>query len=119
LGIHLITYTVTDVNGCTSISTKEIEVTICQAIEGLEENIRITLYPNPAMYYLTITISNTEDMEWIEIFDMLGNKIISDKMNGNSQTELFFDISEIPSGSYLIQIIGNKSVYTEPFIISR
>jgi len=119
LGIHLITYTVTDVNGCTSISTKEIEVTICQAIEGLEENIRITLYPNPAMYYLTITISNTEDMEWIEIFDMLGNKIISDKMNGNSQTELFFDISEIPSGSYLIQIIGNKSVYSEPFIISR
>ncbi|MBK7038419.1 MAG: T9SS type A sorting domain-containing protein [Chitinophagales bacterium] len=119
LGNHIITYTFTDVNGCTSVSSQEIEVTICQAIDNIINNVTINIFPNPAISDITISISNAEEVERIEIFDLLGNKLISEQVNGIAEMELFYDISDIPSGTYLIYLKGNSEFYSRSFIISR
>ena len=97
----------------------EIEVTICQAIDNIINNVTINIFPNPAISDITISISNAEEVERIEIFDLLGNKLISEQVNGIAEMELFYDISDIPSGTYLIYLKGNSEFYSRSFIISR
>ncbi len=119
LGTHSITYTYTDDNGCTSVSIQEIEVTICQAIDNIIPKVMINIYPIPAISDITISISNAEDVERIEIFDLLGNRIISEQVNGVVEMELFYNISDIPSGTYIVQIIARNCIYSEQLIITR
>ena len=119
LGSHIITYTYTGDNGCTSVSSSEIEVTICQAIDDIILEININIFPNPAMSDMNIKINNGEDVEWIEILTMTGQKIKSEKINGNPQIELSYDISALPSGNYIIQVLCDAKIYREPLIISR
>lgn len=83
--------------------------------EDFYEASTITIYPNPAenrFYIQGENINNTE----VIILDSQGRKI--NLPYSISKDKLSFDSKMIPSGIYLIQVIGNKINETKRLIIN-
>ena len=60
-------------------------------------NNAISLYPNPVKNTLHINIANDQDLEKLQVFNVLGKKIIEQKGT-------IIDFSEIASGVYVLKI---------------
>lgn len=73
-----------------------------QALPMDDATNAISIYPNPANSgnYFSIK-SPTEAMKIVSIFDLVGNPIQSFRFIG---TEYKVDLSQIPSGIYLVKI---------------
>ena len=82
----------------------------------------INIFPNPVSNNLNISISEvTEDKYSFELFDLLGNFVYSFGIHpiNTFNTELNFDVTAIPSGSYLLKIESMKNTIIKPIIINR
>ena len=76
---------------------------------SLTENVSdIQLYPNPTMGSFIVTFKNSETHN-IKIMDLNG-KVVTNNQN-ISQKKWQFDISNYPSGTYLIEILPEKVIY--------
>ena len=73
----------------------------------------ISIHPNPAKGELIVT-SNELPITNIEIFDVLGNKVLSHISNHLHQTSI--NISDIPAGTYFIQLKTEKGIVTKKFV---
>jgi hypothetical protein len=67
------------------------------------EDTKIVLYPNPTTKELTIS-HTSERAERVVMYDMTGALVRSDVVNG----EATWDVSALPSGSYMLGIPGGK-----------
>jgi hypothetical protein len=68
-----------------------------------------SMYPNPAQ--TMVTLSNNEMMKQYSITDLNGRIV---KAGGlNNVTEANVDVSELSSGIYLVNIIGEKGNITQ------
>jgi len=80
-------------------------------------NSDIQIYPNPANDHLTINLSKIDDEYTIEIKSIDGKPIVSyQNLSGNSQK---IDVSELPNGSYLLNISTKSQSNVFKFVISR
>ena len=72
---------------------------------------KLSIYPNPAKNEIIIITKDEETkIQALALFSSNGNKILSTKINTPSN-EYFFDVSDLSSGIYIIQIElnnGNK-----------
>jgi hypothetical protein len=76
------------------------------SIEEISMNANnFAIYPNPARNQLFIERENLEDCEF-SIFNLLGEKVISGKLNENIKT---INISFLPSNVYILRI-ANETV---------
>lgn len=101
---------VTGDNGCQALSNS-IHVEISSIDNYLPAGM--TIYPNPATSKLFIQWNEQpNDFSQIEIFDVLGNKIITKKLESN----LEIDLNSVKSGMYFIQISHNNKLFTSRFI---
>ncbi len=80
-------------------------------IDPLNQIQDITIYPNPANNFLFVS-TNYADIKSITIFNTNSQLI---KMCDPNQSQ--FDISNIPSGFYIIKIACQDEMYTEKLII--
>ncbi|TXE20006.1 T9SS type A sorting domain-containing protein [Psychroserpens burtonensis] len=69
--------------------------------------------PNPAISKLNINLSQNFDRTDIIVYDILGKKIFSKKLNGLSSQ---IDVSKWNSGVYLVRISTNKKTLTKRFV---
>ena len=112
-------YEITDSNGITNSSTNPLSITmtenmIVEAIftstAGINDNINLDfiVFPNPVSNLLNIQLN--EEINNIEIFNLIGQKIIE------SNTKQI-NVSNLENGVYLIKVntISNKSV-TKRFV---
>ena len=67
-------------------------------VETLTEKKNSHVYPNPANNYIIVEGS---DIQEVEIFDMMGRKLISHK----AETSSTIDVSGLSSGIYLVRTI--------------
>jgi DNA-binding beta-propeller fold protein YncE len=73
----------------------------------------VTVYPNPT--YGKITISNSEKISAIEIYNVLGEKIFySTTLQLNNAT---IDLSFHPKGTYFVKIYDGEQFHTEKIVI--
>lgn len=81
------------------------------SIEDLEDEQAISVYPNPSSEKIFINLDSSfqSDHLTIELYTISGDKIIS-------STDTSVDISEIPSGTYLIKIQSETSLWTKKII---
>ncbi|MEG1643583.1 MAG: T9SS type A sorting domain-containing protein, partial [Bacteroidales bacterium] len=81
-------------------------------VEGVISENRATVYPNSATDF--ITVKSEKDISAIRIFDIKGVLLI------NSETvvtgEYKIDISSMPSGNYLIQVVIDGRAEMKHFI---
>ncbi len=73
------------------------------------EDHAITVYPNPASDY--INISTTYNIQYVEMFDVLGKKVTLTENNNQ------IHVNNLQSGIYIIKIFTNKGKITKKIVI--
>ena len=78
--------------------------------DGIEENeLRVSIYPNPAHDIINVETMCTSSLQGIEICDITGKMILS-------TTESRIDISILPEGVYFITVLTENQKIVEKFI---
>jgi hypothetical protein len=74
------------------------------------------VFPNPTTGAFILELSEPAEAEYIvvEIYSMLGERIISSRLLGSTQYE--FDLSEKPRGVYLVRVLNGDAVGFEKVI---
>lgn len=112
VGNFLLTYTYTDLNGCTNNEMDSIRVIGCAGLEN-ENDLDISIYPNPNSGSFYIECSNIDETSILRIYDIIGKNIYSKPMFGNiHQVNLITE-----PGTYIIEIATSKSVVRKRVII--
>lgn len=75
----------------------------------------VSLYPNPAKDFVTISVNNPENAS-LEIFNILGSKVASIGLTNRSNT---VDISNIPTGMYIFRVYSNSNTFEQKMMIQR
>ncbi|MBN2777279.1 MAG: T9SS type A sorting domain-containing protein [Bacteroidales bacterium] len=80
------------------------------SLESSTKSVEFTVYPNPSNKYFNINIqSNQEDIFQLLLFDLTGRIIYSNSISVSGfETSHTIDASEIPSGTYVLQITSQK-----------
>lgn len=85
---------------------------------GLDEPVQesdISVFPNPASGELRIQNAELK-IEKVEIFDMLGEKVLSQQSTADSQKQISVNVSILPSGIYFVKVKGDKAERIAKFI---
>lgn len=99
LGQHIVTYSYTNLYGCTGIGQKTISVVNCTSIEDLSALETITLYPNPASNELNLSLGNLK-AEQVSIYNVEG-RLVS-KINQPANNSI--DIRGLEKGVYIAEV---------------
>ena len=103
-------YATQTVGGCTSATSLSVTITTL-ANQGFELD-SIKIFPNPSTSnFITITSSILDDIE-VEVFDMFGKHILSQKVIYN-----ILDVSDLHSGIYLLKISQKEKTTTKKLIV--
>jgi hypothetical protein len=108
MGNHYITYTFTDVNGCTASATDSIFVDPCIGIETIATT-QWSIFPNPTNAELTINTSSEIATDVIIEMYSADGKLISSE-NKQQAKIITLDMTNQPVGVYFIRIIANEKV---------
>lgn len=76
------------------------------------ENFDLTVYPNPTSYLWNIS-TNNQIISLVEVFDMMGKRVISKRPQS---TSLQIDSSILVPGVYIIKITSDKASTTQKLI---
>ncbi|MBI5914589.1 MAG: T9SS type A sorting domain-containing protein [Bacteroidetes bacterium] len=71
---------------------------------GSNPPIKISIYPNPATNY--ISVNKDENVREIAVFNLVGRKL---KTFQRIEKDEHYDVSDLPNGMYLVQIIDNSN----------
>ncbi len=79
------------------------------------KNKGFTLFPNPAQNELYIQMNEGRIISSVEIFDTSGKKVISNTLD-NSQTMIYFAISNLDKGTYQIRLVSEDLILRKQFV---
>lgn len=74
------------------------------------------VFPNPANETVNISWNTTADETVVELIDISGRVISSQQVNGKSTT---LNVSELPAGTYFVNVIADGQVSTAKLVIAR
>ena len=103
-------------NGFSSASPNQVplEEDLEQSIELLEQELNISLFPNPVHDQLTIYLTGMNDAASIWISSVQGQVLYTQTIQ-ETQTKL--DVSTYPSGIYFLTLIENGERITKRFVV--
>ncbi|EAQ39850.1 fungalysin metallopeptidase (M36) [Dokdonia sp. MED134] len=114
-----IVITVTDDSGNATSCTVEVNITDPDNVCGLSteefSSTEVLLFPNPASSSVQITWGNNT-LKSITIYDMLGKLIFNEKIKDN-QIQTSFDVSNLNTGIYLVQLSDESNNLTTKRLI--
>jgi type IX secretion system substrate protein len=99
-------------SGTTYFFTVGEETTI--GIKNKAENQEFEIYPNPSNGFFNVKSKDTEQYQ-IQVFDILGNKLLDQKVKNNST----IDISKAPKGTYIVHALSNNMVLSTQKLIKN
>jgi uncharacterized delta-60 repeat protein len=107
------------INGCTGISD-DFLVTIddCTGIFDNESKSEITLYPNPANDYLTVSLASEVNSGEISVYNSTGQLILKTKFQDSKQ-ELLINTSAFKKGVYLLKVQSGSAVLSTKMFIKN
>ena len=83
-----------------------IEVTGSLSTPDLDKN-KLVFYPNPVKDLLHLSFSN--EISKVVVVNLLGQKVVEFQSNTTHTT---LNLSELPSGTYLVKVISGDSIKT-------
>lgn len=117
-GTYVITYTHTDINGCSDSAAQSVVVDICSGMQETNNGIVISTVPNPnnGEFVLTFDIVKADDYV-LEIHNALGQIVYSEQLNTFSGTySNKIDLRESGHGAYTIRLRSTHNVAVERVI---
>jgi len=120
IGTYTISYTYIDSDNCENSDSLNIVVDDCLGLSPMVvEDIRF--FPNPVSDALTIDFGSNQSTNLkIEVYDMLGRKLLTQHSNGEKLVKI--NTKNLAIGQYQLIIFDNYSiqlVYQNEFIINR
>jgi hypothetical protein len=108
-GLHPITYTYTNANGCSGSETVAYEVAVCTGVEAEKETL-LKITPNPAFgdVYLQLT-GNSAGTQPVALYltDASGRVVLKSQVQASElQKGYLLDLSRFANGYYLITLQG-------------
>lgn len=97
--------------GCTSTISISQNVVTCTGIEEASINSSFRVYPNPAASELSIDASSFNSAFTVEIYDIAGKKMEFTRKNENA-----LNISNLPSGLYILKLKGDNTTAYQKFV---
>lgn len=76
------------------------------------------LYPVPAGNQLNVSLGAPANNVHIEIYDILGNKILAQNINDGAML-LPIDVSAFANGNYLLKLVGSGGQKTSKFTVDK
>lgn len=112
-GTHTIEFSVKDSAGNTS--TCSFDLTVDSTMGTIDSSFGngIQMFPNPSDNF--VTISTSQKIVKVIFKDLSGKRIMESKWD-SSMTENTFSIKHLPTGTYLVQIIGEKQSVVKKLI---
>ena len=80
----------------------QTELTVTSIEETLAD-VRLNMYPNPTMEFLNIELGNNGSDIELQLFDMTGKLVHSDKIEA-FQTKYVLPMEKVATGNYLVQM---------------
>lgn len=80
-------------------------------------NFDINVYPNPTEGNLMINIISPSSLTKLVIYDIAGQKVYSEDVNGSSNVTKEVDMSSYPKGLYFIKASDDNSIVTKKIIV--
>ncbi len=118
IGTHIVTYSYTDGNNCSSSANDNIVVDACTQIHT-DETAALFISPNPASDYLSISLQNlTNEQVHVSIFAPDG-KIIWSDISSESHYLNTIDLSGFAGGTYLVSVKTQQEVYNTKLVIIK
>jgi hypothetical protein len=99
----------------TSFYTQEITVEGCAGL--LDHGMGYKVYPNPASTQLTVEIEGQASYESVELFDAMGRVVVRETLNNSEKNTI--DLSHVPSGMYVVRLLGKAQQATESLWIRK
>ena len=90
-------------------TSKDFQISVYDASLGNSsfDNANFTFYPNPVKDVLNL--SYNQEISNVEVYNLLGQKVISNKMNATSAQ---IDMSNLSKGAYLVKVLSKDQVKT-------
>jgi len=119
LGAGIYVVTATDANGCTATASVQVD-SVLTSLEYINYVTNLKIFPNPTVGNLTIDLelSEAKDVN-VVIYDMAGQLIRDFGHEHTAQTQIRTDLSNFPSGVYLVRIVLDNQVITKRLIVSK
>ena len=103
-------------NGCNSIITYNIST--CVGIFDVDNNIAMTVYPNPANEVLNIVFAEQlTAVNNITVVNVLGQDVYS--ANNVDVTTVSINTSSLTSGIYYLQVTSDNKVSVKSFTVAK
>jgi hypothetical protein len=100
-GPNIVTYSVTNVYGCTATVSQTIIAKLCTGIEVTEAGLQVNIYPNPASTSMSIETDSKLIGGSVEVYDVLGNVVAKETIT-NVKSNL--SVANFASGLYNIRL---------------
>ena len=107
IGLHLITYTFTDIYGCSDTDSLMVYVDECLGLYELYMT-EIKVFPNPTQRKVTILLPSKEDLITYKLMDISGRLIESGKQSFTNTFEINLDGTP---GLYILEVSTSKGVF--------
>lgn len=109
--------TVVDANGCEN--TDEVIVTITTSTKEVALAGRVTLFPNPASGWVSLSFSAFEPGAYTAtLYDLIGRAVAVRQVDIHSSEQTAeMDLSMLPGGSYFVKIASEKGILVKQLIV--
>lgn len=78
------------------------------ATNSIVKALNVLIYPNPNTGIFNISMSKEVKAATIEVYDLMGKKIVAKNIETNSGV---IDISDYPKGIYMIKVLANQQTF--------
>jgi hypothetical protein len=101
------------------------EFTLNPLVVGVQEpspvaNNPIGVYPNPSTSNIWVTGTvGTKNTLTIEILDVLGQVVYSEKLTPALQLNKSIDVSNLANGMYVVRVVADQTTYTNKLLIQK
>lgn len=120
IGVHTITYTYVDANGCENSAQQTIEVEETLGVNDVENGINFNLYPNPNEGELNLTINSLIYQNFdIKIVNQIGITVVNKKINVSNGSDYTFDLTHLTTGVYYFTLNSEKLNYVQKIIVKK
>ncbi len=118
IGVHPITYTVTDTNGCSNSSTQNLTVQSCSGIEEYA-SYEVLVYPNPSSGEFTLSIKNANIEELIiSVVDIQGKEVFGVReRNITADYNKVINLENVSKGMYYIKLSTGSDMKIQKLIV--
>ena len=92
-----------------SLTSKDFVISAYDASLGNNsfDNANFSYYPNPVKN--TLNLSYNQEISNVEVFNLLGQKVISNVINANAAQ---IDLSNLSKGAYMVKVTSNNQLKT-------